>query len=108
MNVLELAQQIAELTRENSKGAEALYTAEIELAEAENELDLIEAKAFIKNQGSVADRQALARLESADARLRRDVAKAKVSRIKVKIKSLESNLVALATQAKLLASEMKL
>lgn len=108
MNVLELAQQIAELTRENSKGAEALYTAEIELAEAENELDLIEAKAFIKNQGSVADRQALARLESADARLRRDVAKAKVSRIKVKIKALESNLVALATQAKLLQSEMKL
>lgn len=108
MNVLELAQQIAELTRENSKGAEALYTAEIELAEAENELDLIEAKAFIKNQGSVADRQALARLESADARLRRDVAKAKVSRIKVKIKSLESNLMALATQAKLIQSEMKL
>lgn len=108
MNVLELAQQIAELTRENSKGAEALFTAEIELAEAENELDLIEAKAFIKNQGSVADRQALARLESADARLRRDVAKAKVSRIKVKIKSLESNLIALSTQAKLLQSEMKL
>ncbi len=108
MNVLDLAQQIAELTRENSKGAEALFTAEIELAEAENELDLIEAKAFIKNQGSVADRQALARLESADARLRRDVAKAKVSRIKVKIKSLESNLMALATQAKLIQSEMKL
>jgi NADPH-dependent 7-cyano-7-deazaguanine reductase QueF-like protein len=108
VNVLDLAQQIAELTRENSKGAEALFTAEIELAEAENELDLIEAKAFIKNQGSVADRQALARLESADARLRRDVAKAKVSRIKVKIKSLESNLMALATQAKLIQSEMKL
>lgn len=108
MNVLDLAQQIAELTRENSKGAEALFTAEIELAEAENELDLIEAKAFMRNQGSVADRQALARLESADARLRRDVAKAKVSRIKVKIKSLESNLMALATQAKLIQSEMKL
>lgn len=108
MNPLEIAQQIAELTKESNKGSEALYAAEMELAEAEHELDLIEAKAFIRNQGSVADRQALARLESADARLKRDVCKAKVNRIKVKIKSLESALMASATQAKLIQAEMRL
>lgn len=108
MNPLEIAQQIAELTRENGKGPEALYAAEIELAEAEHELDTIEAKAFMRHQGSVADRQALARLEAADARLRRDVCKAKVQRIKTKIKTLESGLMAAATQAKLIQSEMKL
>lgn len=108
MDVLAIAQQIAELTRENSKGSDALYDAEIELANAEHKLDTIEAKAFIRNQGSVADRQALARLEASEARLERDVAKAKVNRIRTKIKAIESALMASATQAKLIQSEMKL
>ncbi len=108
MDVLAIAQQIAELTRENNKGSDALYTAEVELAEAEHNLDTVEAKAFMRHQGSVADRQALARLEAADARLQRDLAKARVNRIRTKIKAIESALMASATQAKLIQSEMKL
>lgn len=104
----EIARQIAELTAENNKGADALYAAEIELAEAENNLDLIEQKAFIKSQGTVADRTALARLESSEARLERDLAKAKANRIRVKIKALETAIMASATQAKLLSSELKI
>jgi NADPH-dependent 7-cyano-7-deazaguanine reductase QueF-like protein len=108
VNPSEIIRQIAELTQENSKGADALYAAEIELAELENKLDLIEAKAFIRNQGSVADRTALARLEASEARLERDVARAKVNRIKVKIKALESSLMATGTQARLLSAELKI
>lgn len=104
----EIARQIAELTQENNKGSEALYSAELELAEAEHNLDTVEAKAFLKAQGTVADRQALARLESSQARLERDVAKAKANRIRVKIKSLESALMASATQAKLLQAETRI
>lgn len=104
----EIARQIAELTAENSKGYEALYAADVELAEAEHTLDTVEAKAFIRAQGTVADRQALARLESSQARLDRDLAKAKANRIKTKIKAIESALMASATQAKLMQSEMKL
>ncbi len=80
----------------------------MELAEAENRLDLIEQRAFIKAQGTVADRTALARLEAADARLERDLAKAKANRVRVKIKALETSIMATATQAKLIQSEMKL
>jgi NADPH-dependent 7-cyano-7-deazaguanine reductase QueF-like protein len=105
---LEIASQIAELTAENNKGADALYAAEVRLAEAEHELDLVEQRAFIKAQGTVADRTALARLEAAESRLQRDLRKAEANRIKVKIKALESALMAAATQAKLIASEMKL
>ena len=108
MNPSEIIRQIAELTQENSKGADALYAAEIELAELENKLDLVEAKAFIRNQGSVADRTALARLEASDARLERDVARAKVNRIKVKIKAIEIGIMALATQAKLTQAEARI
>ncbi len=108
MTPLQIAQQLAELTQENNRGADALYAVEVELAEAENRLDLIEQRAFIKAQGTVADRTALARLEAADARLERDLAKAKANRVRVKIKALETSIMATATQAKLIQSEMKL
>ena len=108
MHPSEIAAQIAELTAENNKGADALYAAEVELANKEFDLDTLEQKAFIKAQGTVADRTAISRLEASDARLERDLAKAKVNRIRVKIKALETALMAAATQAKLLSSEMKL
>ena len=107
MNPLDIARQIAELTAENSRGADALYEAEVRLAEAENELDLVEQRAFIKAEGTVADRTALARLEAAEARLQRDLRKAEANRIRVKIKALETSIMAAATQAKLIASELK-
>ena len=104
----EIAQQIAELIAENSKGYNALYEAEVKLAYAEQELDLVEQREFIKQEGTIADRNALARLAASQARLERDLRKAEASRIRMKIRSLESALMALATQAKLLQSEMRL
>ena len=106
--LLEIQRQIAELIAENSKGSTALFDAEKALAESEYELDTIEAKAFISAEGSVADRQAIARLKSAQVRLERDLRKAELNRIKVKVKSIEKALMALATQAKLMQAETRL
>lgn len=106
--LLEIQQQIAELIAENRKGANALFEAEVALAEAENNLDLIEQKAFIGAEGSVADRTAIAKLKAAEARLQRDLRKAEANRVKVKIKQIETALMALATQAKLVQTEVKL
>ncbi len=108
MLLSEITEQLSQLMAENRRGVEALFAAEVALAEAEHALDLVEQRAFIKNEGTVADRTALARLESADARLQRDLRKAEANRIKVKIKSLESALMALATQAKLIGVETRL
>lgn len=108
MSIRDIQYQLAALTQENDKGADALYEAEVKLAQAEHELDLIEQKAFIKAQGTVADRTALAKLESADARLQRDLRKAEANRIRMKIKSLETNIMAVATQAKLIQAETRL
>jgi hypothetical protein len=99
---------LQELTAMTRKGVEALFEAETELADAERDLDLIESKAFIDAQGTVADRQALARLEAADARWNRDVSKAKVNRVKMKLKSLEGEIMANATMSKIMQAEMKL
>jgi Tfp pilus assembly protein PilX len=104
----ELIQQLSELTQENRKGAEALYAAEVALAEAEHELDTVEQKAFIKHTGTIADRTALARLEASQARLQRDLRKAEANRIRMKIKGLESALMAVATQAKLVNTETRI
>lgn len=100
--------ELQELTQTNRKGVDALFEAEYELAEKEHELDRVESKAFLEAQGTVADRQALARLEAADARFARDIAKAKVNRVKTKLRVIESEIMAVATRAKMTQAEMKL
>lgn len=108
MTPSEIQKQLADLTAENSKGYEALYQAEVAVAQAEHDLDLIEQRSFIKHQGTVADRSAMARLEAAEARLQRDLRKAEANRIRMKIKAIESALMASATQAKLLQAETRI
>jgi hypothetical protein len=107
LQVSEIQNQIAELIQENHRGTNAIFEAERALAEAEYTLDTIEQKAYIKTQGTVADRTALSRLEAADARLARDLRKAELNRIKVKIKSIETALMALGTQVKLMNVEAR-
>lgn len=105
--IQEIQRQLAELIAENSRGSTALFEAEKALAEAEYELDLAEQKAYIKASGTVRDREAIAKLESADLRLQRDLRRAELSRIKQKIKSLETATIVLSTQAKLINAEVK-
>lgn len=104
----QLIKEIQELNQTNRQGTQALYDAELKLAEAEHALDTVEAKAFLRAEGTVADRQAIARLEAADARLTRDIAKAEVNRIRVKLRAIESGLMANATMAKIMDTEARL
>lgn len=108
MHYEEIQRQIAELIAENSKGYTALFEAEKALAQAEYDLDTSEQKAFIATEGTVRDRDAVARLKSAEIRLQRDLRKAELNRIRQKVKSIETALMALATQAKLIQSEAKI
>jgi hypothetical protein len=106
--VSEVITELNRLTSELSKGYEALYEAECNLAEADLRLDKTEQKAFINAQGTVADRTSLARLESAEDRFQRDLRRAEVNRIKTKIRALESALTASQTMARLLEAESRL
>lgn len=100
--------ELQELTQTSRRGVEALYEAENVLAEAEALLDLTEAQAFLSAEGTVADRQALAKIEGAEPRLQRDLAKAKVNRVRAKLKAIESAIIAHATMSKLMQAEMRL
>jgi len=108
MDPSRIVQELTELTASNRKGVEALFEAEQALAQAEADLDSLEAKAFLSAEGSVAERQAHAKVAAVDARLTRDIARAKVSRIKQKLRTIESEIMAQATMSKIMQAEMKL
>lgn len=104
----EIISELTRLTSELGKGFEALYEAETQLAQADLTLDTTEQKAFIAAQGTVADRTALARLESAEMRFERDLARARVNRVKTKIRALESSLTASQSMARMVEAETRL
>jgi hypothetical protein len=106
--VSEVIVEIQELTALSKKGVEALYEAEMVLAKCEADLDRLEARAFINGTGSVAERHAFSKLECVQVRFERDVSKAQVNRVRMKLRSVESALMAQATMSKLLQAEMKL
>lgn len=108
MHYSEVIQELSRLTAENQRGVTALFDAEVALAEAESELDRVEQMAFLKAQGTVADRTSIARLEAADLRLKRDIKRAEFNRIRQKIKAIEQAQLALSVQSKLMQSEAKL
>jgi hypothetical protein len=103
-----IVQELAELTAMNRKGVEALYEAEVVLARAESDLDKAEAGAFISGSGSVAEKQAQAKLACSELRFERDLAKASVNRIRMKLRTIESEIMAQATMSKILQAEMRL
>jgi hypothetical protein len=100
--------ELQKLTEMNRLGVERLYEAEISLARAESDLDKAEASAFISGAGSVAERQAHAKLACSELRFDRDLAKAQVNRIRMKLRTVESEIMAQATMSKIMQAEMKL
>jgi hypothetical protein len=90
------------IREEAEKGVAALYAAEVKLAELESEADKIEALALIQASGSVAHKEAVATLKSADARLAAEIAKAEYQRIKTKLRHLELAQSSIQTQAKMI------
>jgi hypothetical protein len=104
----QIVQELYKLTQENREGVTFYAEVMDRLARAENHLDKTEALAFIGAEGSVAERQARAKLEAADARLERDLAKAQVERVRAKLRMIDSAIMASATAAKMVQAEMKL
>lgn len=96
-----IIQALAELRAEADRGIDAQYQAEVEVSQKQLEADRIEAAAFLRINGLVADRQALAKLESSEARAEAELAKAKYNRIKTKLQQLTQTQSAIQTQARM-------
>jgi hypothetical protein len=95
-----IIQELQRLTAEMDKGSNALYDAECKLADADAAYDKAVSLAFINNQGTVADRQAVAKLQSVEAKLQADLARAEFNRVKVKMKTLSDQATMMAVISK--------
>lgn len=95
---------VMELSRLRSlaeRGVDAVFEAEKRLAECEEELDSAYARAFLRHDGNtVALREQLATLDVSGIRLQRDIARAELNRVKLKMKSVSDAMVAVSVIAK--------
>lgn len=93
--------ELSELRSQAERGMDLLAEAEAEHVKLDLEAQRAEAQAFLDAQGTVADRTAVSKLLSADAREAADLAKVKVSRIKTKMRHLSESMTAVQTSARM-------
>lgn len=110
LEILTPSQVISELNRlvaESAKGVEALHRAEVAVAEADLAYERELALAFVNNDGSVADRQAVAKLQAGEKKLALDLAKAELNRVKAKLRSIDSAQVSVSVISRLVELEYR-
>lgn len=99
--------ELRHIQTEVQRGIAALYDSECKLADAENAYERELQLAFMNAQGTVADRQAISRLQASEKRLLADLAKAEFNRVKAKLKALEMAQMSLQTQSRLIETELR-
>jgi hypothetical protein len=84
----QIVEELQRISKEMERGASSLYDAEIKLADAEATYDKSVSLSFLNSSGTVADRQAVAKLQAVDEKLKADLARAEFNRVKMKMKVL--------------------
>ena len=69
--------------------------------------DRVEATELLSAQGTIVDRQAVAKLKAMDVRFEADLAKVELSRIKAKIRHLSESQMAVMAAGKLIQMEWR-
>ena len=96
----QIVEELQRISKEMERGANALYDAEVKLADAEATYDKSVSLSFLNSQGTVADRQAVAKLQAIDEKLKADLAKAEYNRVKTKLKTLSDQATMMAVISK--------
>jgi hypothetical protein len=99
--------ELRHIQTEVQRGITALYDSECKLADTENAYERELQLSFMNAQGTVADRQAISRLQASEKRLLADLAKAEFNRVKAKLKALEMAQMSLQTQSRLIETELR-
>jgi hypothetical protein len=93
--------ELVEIRQKAAEGVEIQHQTEVELANAQLAFDLAEARALLAAQGTVVDRQATAKLQTEEERLAVDLAKAKLNRVRTRLKLLSEAQMSVQTQARM-------
>jgi hypothetical protein len=99
--------ELRALTVEAAKGPQAVFNAEQKVAECELAYDTAKARAVISSSGTALEREAQAKLASADEKFALDLAKAEQNRIKLKLRQLESAQVSISVISRLVELEWR-
>lgn len=103
----QVIRELDRIRQQSEKGIEILAEAERKWLELESAADKLEASELLKAQGTVVDRQAIAKLKASDARFEADLAKVELNRIKSKIKHLSESMMAVMAAGKLIEMEWR-
>lgn len=98
----DIIRELTWIRAESEKGVAYLAEAETKSVKLELDADLLEAKEFVKAQGTVADRQAVAKILSHEARLEAEIARVEVNRVKLKLRHLSESLNGTQTAGKMI------
>ena len=82
------------LTREQARGPDAHYDAELAAETAEGNYEAAYDQAFLNAEGNIEERKAQARLVTQELRDAASIARAAHGRVKLKVKQLDSSLMA--------------
>lgn len=106
--ITDIIEELRHIQREMSKGSNALYEAEKQVAEAEYAYERALALAFLAAEGKTAgERTAMSKFEASQERLDADLAKAVLNRVKSKMKTLELQQMGTQTISRLVETELK-
>jgi hypothetical protein len=97
----QIIQELMRIRNESERGIGILSEAENKLLELELIAEKAEARALLAAEGTVVDRQAVAKLESAEERFEAGLAKIEVNRVKTKLKHLTESMMAVQTSARM-------
>lgn len=93
--------ELVEIRKMAAQGVEAQIEAETKMVHAVLAAERAEALALLEAQGTVVDRQAVAKLKSEEERLAADLAKAQLNRVRTKMKQLSEAQMNIQTQARM-------
>jgi hypothetical protein len=98
----DVIKELASLRAQSEKGVAILAEAEIKHVTLDLQAEKVEALAFLEAQGTVADRNAIAKLKSLEARQEAELAKVEVNRVKTKLRQLSEATMATQTASRMI------
>jgi len=103
----EVIRELEKIRNQSEQGIALLAEAEIKYLELASAADRVEATELLSAQGTIVDRQAVAKLKAMDVRFEADLAKVELNRIKAKIRHLSESQMAVMAAGKLIQMEWK-
>jgi len=103
----EVIKELEKIRNQSEQGIALLAEAEIKYLELASAADRVEATELVSAQGTIVDRQAVAKLKAMDVRFEADLAKVELNRIKAKIRHLSESQMAVMAAGKLIQMEWR-